>query len=85
MFEEYHWFTSSAANWSAHSDLAKCLDAQRKSDRSTFRKGYTPPVAIYKVPGPSTRTYNIRHLAPAVEGAEFVGYVNGYPKADCYA
>ena len=72
---EAHWFVSNAAHWACNSVLSAALKDLAAETRRSFPKS-TLPVAIHRVPGPSTATYQIRNFAPDVPGTLFCGYDN---------
>ena len=73
--KEYHFFCSSAINWTVDEDLFKCLQRQKKEDRRRNSPMKSDVCGVYKVPVPIDTHYKIMNYAPQVEGAELIDLV----------
>jgi len=71
---EYHFFTSSAAHWTANASLRECQRIQEQRDYSCTRfmpQGYS----IYKVYLPADAPYKINNFRPVLDD-ELVEYID---------
>ena len=66
----YHYFASSALNWSADSDLLVCLTRQRAADTNKKALFQCSGCLVYRVEGKSTRTYEIENCRPSLPDDE---------------
>lgn len=69
---EYHWFASSALNWSTGRTREEVLKRQRKADKPGPMGIGCKACNLFKVPGPVSAEYEIREYRPQVPGTEFV-------------
>ena len=65
----YHYFVSTALEWSVDEDLLEALSKNRKRHGKNA-KGIA--WAAYKVPAPIDRDYEIRNYAPQFNGTKLV-------------
>lgn len=74
--DEVHYYASSFANWSTHSDLTICLERQKKADKPLGRKikgkMHFPPVDVYLVPHPAKTPYEIENYIPIGVDAQLI-------------
>jgi len=67
----FHYFVSSAANWTTDADLGRALKRQAKRDKADkIGRAW-----VFRVPLPPNAEYDINEYRPQVEGAEFLDYV----------
>ena len=71
--QTFHWFASSLLNWSTHEDLLKCLERQKRLDRSGNNK--MAACNVFKVPLPADATYEIEWYQPQVDGTQFIATI----------
>ena len=74
--DSVHYYASSFANWSTHSDLTICLEKQKSADRPLGKKVkgkmYFPPVDVYIVPHPAKTPYEIENFIPVGVDAQII-------------
>jgi len=81
---DYHFFTSSASNWTTNASLRECIRLQEAADREcTYMqpRGYS----VYKVLLPSDAKYRIGNYVPEVDPEKLIKvdtilYVQGKTK-----
>ena len=75
--DSVHYYASSFANWSTHSDLTTCLERQKRADKPLIRrsadgKKHFPPVDVYIVPHPAKTPYEIENFIPIGVDAQLI-------------
>jgi len=72
---EYHFFTSSQANWETSPSLYTCLRNQRRADKR-LKNFIIKGCNVFKVPLPNDKEhpYDIDNFTPQVEGTEWLHY-----------
>lgn len=73
--KDYHYFASSILSWTVDEDLLKCLEKQKRADRSKTRTYQATNCKVYKVPLPVKAHYSISDYVPEVEGIEFIATI----------
>ncbi len=70
----YHFFTSSTANWQTHGSLRECMRLQENRDKQAT---YMQPCAysVFKVDLPADAEYGIKNYAPNLD-ADQVQYID---------
>lgn len=67
MSEQYHFFATSAVNWTTDANLAECLRRQLAADRDAQRSLYgARAVYVYKVLLPAEAKYKITVNGPVL-------------------
>ena len=74
--DKVHYYASSFANWSTHSNLAICLERQKSADRPLTKKIngklHFPPVDVFLIPHPAKTPYEISNYVPVDVDAQLI-------------
>ncbi len=69
--KDHHYFVATYAHWACNDDLYLALKQIAEVSKSVQAK----QANVFRVPGPSTTTYEINFYQPQVEGVEFIDTV----------
>ena len=78
--DSVHYYASSFANWTSHSDLETCIKKQRSADKPLGRKikgkMHFPPFDVYLVPHPAKTPYEINRYIPVGVDAQLIAVLH---------